>query len=86
MACRQPYLSDVGGLDGKTTTAEPAYSRLHNNFIVANYAADGGCYDNDDGETRVSSREGTLTKFCGWYRIVVVFGAEQLLCLRRHEK
>ena len=31
---RQPYLSDVGGPDGKTTTAETMYSRLHNNFIV----------------------------------------------------
>jgi hypothetical protein len=50
---RQPYLSDVGGEDGMTTTAEPAYSRLHNNFIVANYAADGGCYDNDVSATAV---------------------------------
>jgi hypothetical protein len=24
---------------------------LHNNFIVANYAANGGCYDNDDGSS-----------------------------------
>ena len=46
MQDRQPYLSDIGGEDGTATTAEPAYSRLHNNFIVANYAADGGCYDN----------------------------------------
>lgn len=34
--------------DGKTLSAQPAYSRLHHNFIVANYAADGGCFDNDD--------------------------------------
>ena len=36
MQDRQPYLSDIGGEDGTATTAEPAYSRLHNNFIVAN--------------------------------------------------
>eukprot|EP00051_Salpingoeca_urceolata_P012202 m.151344 g.151344 ORF g.151344 m.151344 type:complete len:412 (-) comp17408_c0_seq6:91-1326(-) len=44
---RQPYLTDVPGF----LSAEPLWSRLHNNFIVANYAADGGCYDNDDGSS-----------------------------------
>ena len=24
---------------------------MHHNFIVANYAADGGCLDNDDGSS-----------------------------------
>eukprot|EP00035_Acanthoeca_spectabilis_P012614 m.227837 g.227837 ORF g.227837 m.227837 type:complete len:815 (+) comp15667_c0_seq10:79-2523(+) len=46
---RQPYLTKVG--DGHTATAQPAYSTLGRNFIVANYAADGGCYDNDDGSS-----------------------------------
>merc|ERR1711998_79897 len=27
----------------------PKRNNVHNNFIVANYAADGGCLDNDDG-------------------------------------
>jgi len=47
---RQPYVTLVGGSHAKAT-AQPAYSRLHNNFIVANYAADGGCFDNDDGSS-----------------------------------
>ena len=34
------YLSDIGGEDGTATTAEPKYSRLHNNFIVANCQLD----------------------------------------------
>jgi len=46
---RQPYLTKLA--DGKTASARPAYSRLHHNFIVANYAADGGCFDNDDGSS-----------------------------------
>ena len=46
---RQPYVTTVR--DGKTPSALPAYSRLHHNFIVANYAADGGCFDNDDGSS-----------------------------------
>jgi hypothetical protein len=29
----------------------PAVNDVHNNFIVANYAADGGCLDNDDGSS-----------------------------------
>ena len=44
---RQPYFTDVPPVP----SAEPLYSRLHNNYIVANYAADGGCYDNDDGSS-----------------------------------
>eukprot|EP00040_Diaphanoeca_grandis_P028572 m.165768 g.165768 ORF g.165768 m.165768 type:complete len:822 (+) comp31396_c0_seq1:19-2484(+) len=46
---RQPYVTTV--LDGKTPSAQPAYSKLHHNFIVANYAANGGCFDNDDGSS-----------------------------------
>lgn len=46
---RQPYATTV--LDGKTLSARPQYSKLHHNWIVANYAADGGCYDNDDGSS-----------------------------------
>mmetsp|Transcript_4480 Transcript_4480/g.11420 ORF Transcript_4480/g.11420 Transcript_4480/m.11420 type:complete len:899 (+) Transcript_4480:19-2715(+) len=46
---RQPYATKA--LDGKTVSAQPAYSTLGRNFIVANYAADGGCYDNDDGSS-----------------------------------
>lgn len=29
----------------------PADNNVHKNFIVANYAADGGCLDNDDGSS-----------------------------------
>lgn len=47
---RQPYLTTVG-TNGTRLSAEPAYSRLQNNFIVANYAANGGCFDNDDGSS-----------------------------------
>eukprot|EP00041_Stephanoeca_diplocostata_P018366 m.384336 g.384336 ORF g.384336 m.384336 type:complete len:180 (+) comp20990_c0_seq4:177-716(+) len=46
---RQPYATKV--LDGVTVSAQPAYSKLHHNWIVANYAANGGCYDNDDGSS-----------------------------------
>ncbi|CAE8637965.1 unnamed protein product [Polarella glacialis] len=45
---RQPYLADIRT---GSPSAEPAWSRLHNNFIVANYAANGGCFDNDDGSS-----------------------------------
>jgi hypothetical protein len=34
--------------DGTPSTV-PATNDVHHNFIVANYAADGGCLDNDDG-------------------------------------
>ena len=37
--------------DGKTPSTIPAVNDVHNNFIVANYAADGGCLDNDDGSS-----------------------------------
>lgn len=37
--------------DGKTLSAIPAYIVAEHNFIVANYAADGGCLDNDDGSS-----------------------------------
>eukprot|EP00037_Helgoeca_nana_P023758 m.247235 g.247235 ORF g.247235 m.247235 type:complete len:121 (+) comp26445_c0_seq7:2007-2369(+) len=45
----QPYATKVG--DGHTVSAQPSYSVLGRNFIVANYAANGGCYDNDDGSS-----------------------------------
>lgn len=35
--------------DGHTPSTVPALNDVHHNFIVANYAADGGCLDNDDG-------------------------------------
>ena len=34
-----------------TPSTKPATNDVHNNFIVANYAADGGCLDNDDGSS-----------------------------------
>ena len=42
-----PYVTMVG--DGVTPSAIPAFNDVHHNLIVANYAADGGCLDNDDG-------------------------------------
>ena len=44
---RLPYLTTVR--DGVTPSTIPAMNNVHHNFIVANYAADGGCLDNDDG-------------------------------------
>ena len=44
---RLPYVTAIG--DGSTPSTIPAYTVVHNNFIVANYGADGGCLDNDDG-------------------------------------
>mmetsp|Transcript_34287 Transcript_34287/g.79254 ORF Transcript_34287/g.79254 Transcript_34287/m.79254 type:complete len:919 (-) Transcript_34287:403-3159(-) len=49
---RLPYLTTVA--DGVTATTVPAMNDVHNNFIVANYAADGGCLDNDDGSAYYS--------------------------------
>ena len=37
--------------DGHTPSTIPAVNDVHNNFIVSNYAADGGCLDNDDGSS-----------------------------------
>ena len=42
---RLPYLTDIR--DGKTPSTIPAMNDVGHNFIVANYAADGGCLDND---------------------------------------
>ena len=42
-----PYVTMVR--DGVTPSAIPAFNDVHHNMIVANYAADGGCLDNDDG-------------------------------------
>ena len=42
---RLPYVTDIR--DGKTPSTIPAWNDMHHNFIVANYAADGGCFDND---------------------------------------
>ena len=44
---RMPYVTMVR--DGVTPSSIPAFNDVHHNFIVANYAADGGCLDNDDG-------------------------------------
>lgn len=43
---RLPYVTDIATGAPSST---PALNDVHNNFIVANYAADGGCLDNDDG-------------------------------------
>lgn len=45
---RLPYITDIR--DGTPSTI-PAWNDVHHNFIVANYAADGGCLDNDDGSS-----------------------------------
>eukprot|EP00698_Gefionella_okellyi_P023671 TRINITY_DN8153_c0_g1_i1.p1 TRINITY_DN8153_c0_g1~~TRINITY_DN8153_c0_g1_i1.p1 ORF type:complete len:532 (+),score=110.27 TRINITY_DN8153_c0_g1_i1:508-2103(+) len=46
---RQPFLTTVG--DGHKRSLVPAYNEIQNNFMVANYGADGGCIDNDDGSS-----------------------------------
>jgi hypothetical protein len=45
---RLPYITTYN--DGTPSTV-PKVNNVHNNFIVANYAADGGCLDNDDGSS-----------------------------------
>jgi len=45
---RLPYITTIN--DGSPSTV-PKRNNVHNNFIVANYAADGGCLDNDDGSS-----------------------------------
>eukprot|EP00931_Biecheleriopsis_adriatica_P028735 TRINITY_DN17128_c0_g1_i4.p1 TRINITY_DN17128_c0_g1~~TRINITY_DN17128_c0_g1_i4.p1 ORF type:complete len:907 (+),score=123.99 TRINITY_DN17128_c0_g1_i4:215-2722(+) len=45
---RLPYITTMK--DGSPSTV-PRRNNVHNNFIVANYAADGGCLDNDDGSS-----------------------------------
>ena len=45
---RLPYITTVA--TGEPSTV-PKPNDVHNNFIVANYAADGGCLDNDDGSS-----------------------------------
>jgi hypothetical protein len=40
----------IAALGGATEpSAVPLYNEMHHNFLVANYGADGGCFDNDDG-------------------------------------
>jgi len=46
---RLPYITTIR--DGVTPSTIPAFNNVHKNFIVANYAADGGCLDNDDGSS-----------------------------------
>lgn len=45
---RLPYLTTVRN---GTASTVPAMNEVYRNFIVANYAADGGCLDNDDGSS-----------------------------------
>ena len=45
---RLPYITTVRN---GTPSTIPAFNNVHHNFIVANYAADGGCFDNDDGSS-----------------------------------
>ena len=45
---RLPYLTTVRN---GTASTIPAMNDVGHNFIVANYAADGGCLDNDDGSS-----------------------------------
>ncbi len=42
-----PFVTTVR--DGITPSSIPADNNFHHSFVVANYAADGGCLDNDDG-------------------------------------
>jgi len=45
---RLPYITRIR--DGSRSSV-PGWNNMHHNFIVANYAADGGCLDNDDGSS-----------------------------------
>jgi len=45
---RQPFLTDVAT---GTPSLVPSYNEIHHNFFVANYGANGGCVDNDDGSS-----------------------------------
>jgi hypothetical protein len=42
-----PFVTTVR--DGVTPSSIPADNLFHHSFVVSNYAADGGCLDNDDG-------------------------------------
>jgi hypothetical protein len=60
---RLPFITDVR--DGSASTV-PAWTDAYSNLIVANYGANGGCLDNDDGSS--------------WYKIhhnVCVFGGHK---------
>jgi hypothetical protein len=46
---RLPYVTDVRQPGVPSTL--PAWNEFEQNFIVCNYAADGGCFDNDDGSS-----------------------------------
>jgi len=46
---RLPYITDVRQSGVPSTI--PAWNDFERNFIVSNYAADGGCFDNDDGSS-----------------------------------
>jgi hypothetical protein len=46
---RLPYVTDIRNPGVPSTI--PAHNEAHRNFIVSNYAADGGCLDNDDGSS-----------------------------------
>jgi len=48
---RLPYFTKIA--NGSPSTAA-ALNQMHHNMIVANYAADGGCFDNDDGSAYYS--------------------------------
>ncbi|EGD73635.1 hypothetical protein PTSG_05343 [Salpingoeca rosetta] len=45
---RQPFLTRVN--TGEASLV-PAYTTIGSNFVVANYGADGGCFDTDDGSS-----------------------------------
>jgi len=59
---RQPYVTLVR--DGITPSAIPGYNQMYHNFIVGNYAADGGCFDNDDGSSFYNLTE-NFGCYCG---------------------
>ena len=44
---RQPYMTEV---NNGSASLMPAYNQIERTFMVANYGANGGCVDNDDGE------------------------------------
>jgi len=45
---RQPFLTEVRN---GTPSLLPAWNELRRNFVIANYNANGGCFDNDDGSS-----------------------------------
>jgi hypothetical protein len=47
-----------------TASLEPAYNIIERTFMVANYGANGGCVDNDDGKQAWHAARKSLSSSC----------------------